>query len=301
MSFNEKNMTVVVMPSEHAALDSFPLRYGIRFSDEEKTQIDLFDCKDHKETRNKRLKVTANFIGQDDEILTGRFILSDQNPPRTVVTVIRPDNESEDSLSDLLTLLRKKKKISVEDLLEWHPLYLKGAANTFEQLIELIGKKHGLVSKKEQEDLKATLNEVFKHWEQAEDELREVKGENQNLAMENQEQKEEIERLKAEKAKAVSQDQVVMQDEPRILIKVDRDINYHGSRTTRLTFEDGSQNWMKVATFDQDLSVTKRAENYIGKRVRTSCWNPKNDPGKWSRMGYFRNIYLADYPPTQPG
>jgi hypothetical protein len=39
MSFNEKNMTVVVMPSEHAALDSFPLRYGIRFSDEEKLKL----------------------------------------------------------------------------------------------------------------------------------------------------------------------------------------------------------------------------------------------------------------------
>ncbi len=71
MSFKEKNMTVLVMPNEHAALDSFPLRYGISYSDSDKTQIDLFDCKDHKETHDKRLKVTANFQGEDDEVLTG--------------------------------------------------------------------------------------------------------------------------------------------------------------------------------------------------------------------------------------
>ena len=27
------------------------------------------------------------------------------------------------------------------------------------------------------------------------------------------------------------------------------------------------------------------------KKVKTSCWDPIREPGKWSSQGYFRNVY----------
>jgi hypothetical protein len=54
---------------------------------------------------------------------------------------------------------------------------------------------------------------------------------------------------------------------------------------------DGTQRHMKTTTFDRDGSITRKAKELVGSRVRTTCWDPIGSPGKWSRQGYFRNIY----------
>ena len=54
---------------------------------------------------------------------------------------------------------------------------------------------------------------------------------------------------------------------------------------------DGVRLYMKTITFDSYLSVTAKAKTLVGKKVRTSCWDPIREPGKWSSQGYFRNVY----------
>jgi hypothetical protein len=78
------------------------------------------------------------------------------------------------------------------------------------------------------------------------------------------------------------------------LIEVREQQFFRGSNCTILMLSDGSQRHMKIATFDPAGKVTKKAISLVGRRVRTSCWDPVQEPGKWSRQGYFRNIYLAE-------
>jgi len=66
---------------------------------------------------------------------------------------------------------------------------------------------------------------------------------------------------------------------------------YRGSINTILTFGNGSQQTIKVKTFDKDLKVTKKAKSLIDCKVKTTSWDPVNSPGKWSSQGYFRQIY----------
>ena len=41
----------------------------------------------------------------------------------------------------------------------------------------------------------------------------------------------------------------------------------------------------------RDLNITAKAKSLVGKKVKTSCWDPIGETGKWTRQGYFRNIY----------
>jgi uracil-DNA glycosylase len=82
----------------------------------------------------------------------------------------------------------------------------------------------------------------------------------------------------------------------KILEAVNTEVNYRGSSCTELVMDDGTRLYMKTATFDKDLSITAKAKSLIGKKVKTSCWDPIGEFGKWSRQGYFRNIYeLSDF------
>ncbi len=63
-----------------------------------------------------------------------------------------------------------------------------------------------------------------------------------------------------------------------------------GSLCTRLTFDDGSRKYMKNSTWDNSGEVERKAINLVGKRVRTTCWDPVGTT-RWSDMNYFKNIY----------
>ena len=66
---------------------------------------------------------------------------------------------------------------------------------------------------------------------------------------------------------------------------------HRGSSCTELVMEDGTRLYMKTITFDRDLQVTAKAKTLVGRKVKTSCWDPIREPGKWSSQGYFRNVY----------
>ena len=68
-----------------------------------------------------------------------------------------------------------------------------------------------------------------------------------------------------------------------------------GSLFTELVMEDEARLHMKTSSFDKDLSITAKAQSLIGRKVKTSSWNPINEPRKWSKHDYFKNIYeLSD-------
>ena len=104
----------------------------------------------------------------------------------------------------------------------------------------------------------------------------------------------ENERLKLEKAQANAKGKQVTEHQGLILKFVETDIIIGNHLNTVLHFENGSRKTIKVITWDKDLSVTKKAQSLIGRRVMTTCWDPKDRPGIFSNMGYFNNIYEVD-------
>jgi hypothetical protein len=81
---------------------------------------------------------------------------------------------------------------------------------------------------------------------------------------------------------------------PDALVTIKENEMVRGSSCTVLVLGDGSQRHMKTSTFDPDGSITTKAKSLVGSRIRTTCWDPKDSPGRWSSQGYFRNIYAAE-------
>lgn len=66
------------------------------------------------------------------------------------------------------------------------------------------------------------------------------------------------------------------------LMEVREDVVISGTRCTVLVFSDGSTQHMKTATFDPQGSITAKAKRMLGMAVKTTCWNPRSAPGRWS-------------------
>ena len=315
MKYGSPKLLVDVVKHEHANMDSFPFRYGIHF--ERTTILDLFNCKNYEwQEFEVKFKVEANFVGKNGAIEKGIFIIMYTDFPNPkVVTVMREGIETEIHLSSLLKSLRKANTITPQKLIELHPLYIAGEANTFEKLaarlysaenstalsneeLEAIKieakreaeedyKKNLLELEKENERIRAIAQEAIKGMSDAGEALGAKEVENKKLQDENKKLQEEIEQGKQRGSK-------VIVDEGQILANVETNVMYRGSINTILTMKDGSKKTIKIETFDRNLAVTKKAQSLIGKKVKTTAWDPINEPGKWSRQGYFRHIYEVD-------
>jgi hypothetical protein len=106
--------------------------------------------------------------------------------------------------------------------------------------------------------------------------------------------KEDEARYKVETTAAGKEGSVATLSSPDTLMEVRESQIIRGSHCTVLLMGDGRTLHMKTSTFDRDGSVTNKAKELIGCRVRTTCWDPIGAPGKWSRQGYFRNIYIVE-------
>jgi hypothetical protein len=93
---------------------------------------------------------------------------------------------------------------------------------------------------------------------------------------------------------AKSEKSVAILSEPDALVSIKENQIVRGSACTVLVMGDGSQRHMKTSTFDPDGAITQKAKTLVGSRVRTTCWDPKGSPGRWSSQGYFRNIYSVE-------
>ncbi len=311
MKYGSSKLLVDVVKHEHANMDSFPFRYGIHY--EKTTALDLFNCKNYEwQEFEVKFKVDANFVGNNGNVEKGIFIIRyTEYPNPKVVTVMRHGIETEIHLSSLLSSLRKENKITPQKLIELHPYYISGEANTFEKLAQKLYSKN--ISNQELEKIKNDAKQ------QAEENYRktllELENENErirNIAneavksmsvagealgkkeKENEKLRNEIIKLNNEKERGKLKGNNVIVEEPQILEKVETNVLYRGSINTILTFRNGSVKTIKISTFDKDLQVTKKAQSLIGKKVKTTSWDPINEPGKWSSQGYFRQIYEVE-------
>ena len=106
---------------------------------------------------------------------------------------------------------------------------------------------------------------------------------------------EELEQFRSQQSITNAQGSTQTLERMKILEAVNTEVNHRGSSCTELVMGDGTRLYMKTITFDRGLIVTAKAKSLVGKKVKTSCWDPISEPGKWSRQGYFRNVYaLSD-------
>jgi len=269
----------------------------------------LYKASDWEKQTNDRYKVTASFQDVRGNEQRGTFILmKTQSPILKVVTIWRNDQKNEFYLSELMTRLRKDKKITALDLIDLHPRYMSGELVTMSALFDALLMKKGSALKETdpdiEEKIKAKYEDQIKKLQNETSRVREiaevaVKGlkEQENI---NREQKNDYDLLASEFEEYKKENQRAASD--RItsiatlsgittLIAVNRNIMHRGSSCTELVLSNNDRKYMKTVTFDPSLAVTTKAETLIDRQVKTTCWDPVNQPGYWSSQGYFRGIY----------
>jgi len=266
------------------------LRYGFSFSSDSTLELTYSDSSlKPDKTFKDRYNVIADFKNpNNNKTDQGRFYLLNQHKNQSanydeVVTVIRTsgDTQTEHHLSAVIRSLRESGDISVDELIEMHPLYLNGKVKKHSDLIKI------LVDKKSSDEISRIQNIA----DDAVTKYDELKLENERLMQENKRMEEELNEFRAQEQIANSEGSTQTLEREKILVAVNTEVNHRGSSCTELVMEDGVRLYMKTITFDRDLSVTAKAKTLVGKKVRTSCWDPIREPGKWSSQGYFRNVY----------
>ena len=99
--------------------------------------------------------------------------------------------------------------------------------------------------------------------------------------------------ISTESQLARNQKQVLTHFPPKVLLKVNEGVVHANSTCTELVFDDGDRRWMKIQTFDKNGTVTQKAKSLVNQRVYITSWDTINEPLKWTKLGYFRNIYKA--------
>lgn len=300
-------LNVDLYANEHANMDSFPFRYGFQFQRDR--TIELYDVSNWEKQKNDRVKLTASFQDIYGNEQSGTFILMETSSPiLKVVTVWRNDQKNEFYLSELMTRLRKDNKITVSDLIDLHPRYMSGELVTMSALFDALVAKKGANLKETNPDIEEQIKAKY------EDQLNKLKNETSRVrgiaevavkGLKDQEkiikrQKSDYDLLAAEFEEYKKENQRAANDritsvatlsEITTLTSVNRNIMHRGSSCTELVFSNGERKYMKTVTFDPTFSVTVKAEGLINREVKTTCWDPVSQPGKWSNQGYFRGIY----------
>ena len=300
-------------------MDSLPLRFGVHFSSD--TQIALFDCKDlgPDYRYSERHHFEAQFSDVNDpksKPLLGHFVLVDKygDGRWALVTVwCGDDRDTEFYLSETLKQMRLNGKLTPAKLIKMHPHYVKGEVNNSGALVDFLVKDltqgerdkvraleqkanadaekklaDDAIYKKEIDRVKSVGYEAITALEDKE--IENQKQHQKILELEERERK----RLQAEETRALSERSTATLSNSDTLTKVVLQVSHRGSSCTVITLGDNTKRYLKTATFDQDGKVTARAQSLLGKRVRTTCWDPIYEPGKWSSQGYFRDIYELD-------
>lgn len=316
---------VLVPSNSHANLDSLPLRFGIHYLTD--TVVELLDCKDlgPDERYADRRHYEARIDDPNDPVAPpqiGHFVLADryQKGEWTLVTVWRNDVDSEYFLSRTLRQLREDDFLSPEILLKIHPYYRNGQINSSAALIRFMSRQIASADLARLEESERTAHQkaelALAELAQAQSDaanatadaarargialeaievVEDLTEKNQRLDEENRLLKlREHQRFEEEKLRASEERSIATLAAPDILMSVEENVFFKGSRCTILTFGDKSSRHMKTATFDPGGQITAKAQTLVGKRVRTVCWDPITEPGKWSRQGYFRNVFQLD-------
>jgi hypothetical protein len=322
---------VYVVQKDHANMDSFPFRFGLHFKKDLILDVfDVTGWRSDAQDGD-RFHVDASFRSPESPkgpVHRAHFVLLSGAMPK-VVTVWRTDDvTTETYLSELIRSLRRDRFVTVADLLRLHPEHISGGLRTAAQLFarlvadrtEADRMRLEAAERGSQVDAQRLLDELANAKQAA------VAAEERAQQEAAARQKAESERHEAEQVaysqvqaasdlqaavalrdtqiaqlqkslmeeRRAAQDEgmkVVIAEQPDILVDVNEAVTYKGSSCTELVMADGSRLYMKTATFDRLGRVTARAKSLKGQKVKTTCWDPFDKPGYWSRQGYFRNVY----------
>ena len=291
--------TVVIKQNEHANLDSFPLRYGFVF--EKDTQLEIHcDPSTLRPDKNPKYKNRYNVIAKFTNPTNNRtergvfYLINNQNNKfydnDKVITVIRylDEAENEHHLSEVLKSLRISNEITPQDLIKFHPLYMTRQLSTHADLIRILAEKK---STKEILKIQSIADQAIQRYE---GQITKLNDELITLRNINTEIQNELNEYKIHENKANSVGSTQTLEEAKILVDVHPNVMFGNSSCTQLVMGDGTKLHMKTSTFDKNLKITAKAKLLKGRKVRTSCWDPINQPGKFSSKGYFRNLYALN-------
>ena len=300
-------LEVLVISSEHANCDSLPLRYGMYFEQDATIILTRISYSRKAQKITDRIGVTAHFLDSNNLDQFGEFVIGTRsgfNRP-ILITVWRNDADTERHLSEVMISLRKRGWLSPIALRELHPKYIAGDISTHADLVELLAKNLS-------EERVKSLREIVTNYENKMNTVKaerdsalktasETKMHNDLLTKDNAEKdrvlsfyREELERYKRDELEAKSDGKEAILSSPDILKDVLTNQPHRGSLCTILIMGDGTRRYMKTSIFDTRGTVTAHAISLKNKRVRISFWDPINEPGKWSKQGYFRNVYAVE-------
>lgn len=312
-------------------MDSLPFRFGLHFKKDLILDVfDVTGWRPDGQASD-RFHADASFRSPElpkGPIHRGHFVLLDGALPK-VVTVWRTDDlTTETYLSELIRNLRRDRVVTVVDLLKLHPEHVSGGLRTAAQLFaRLVADRTDadrarleVAEKRSQADAQKMLDELADAKQaladaeeraqreaaarqRAETERGEaeqvaysqvrVASDLQTAVAQRDAQIAQLQRELMEERRAAQDDgmSLVVTKQPDVLVEVNDDVLYRGSMCTELVMGDGSRLYMKTSTFDRLRRVTAKAKSLKEQRVKTTCWDPYDKPGYWSRRGYFRNIY----------
>ena len=86
-------------------------------------------------------------------------------------------------------------------------------------------------------------------------------------------------------------DKIVINND--ILVSVEETERY-GTKCIKLNFQNSSPKYQDIKVFDKTNSSWENANALIGKSVQVTCWDPIDEPGKWSNDNWYKDIFLLD-------
>ena len=242
---------VKVEKNGHANLDSFPYRYGFSGS------------KDFNLKLNYELKITpagkrrinvkkAKFKNPETgNIEIGNFVLE----RNIVVTVIRHDIKTEATISKVISVLRKHKYITVDDLINYfHPLYLNGEIETHEDLRQYLKDYMSSDSPERISEMEATIALTVQELEKEKAEHNLTK---EKLEKSEQRNKNLEERLKQFQPIADSRNEEVKKEGTNQRSKEFPDVDWNKNTVTSAIFSDWCVigDFLCVYLFDRDKPI----------------------------------------------
>lgn len=277
--------------SDHAMLDTFPLRFGIIpprhvYLDNVQRDLKATNNQKPKEIELGNYHATANCfdVNRQSLIASGRFVLSSHKKHRLYPTLITAfSNEydpAERSVSDLIRSLRDQKEIDTDFIIDYlHQPYRQGKISSSLELYKclvMLGVKKELneyegaieKAKAEREEALIKLDELEKRIVAE----RETSLQNEKLRRDYRGEEIEVAPICTLKAVAVKK-----------RVKGNEDV----VDCTYLSFEEAVPERKMDYIFDRDGRITDRAYELVGRKVYTTTWKPEI----FKPMEWFRGIY----------
>jgi hypothetical protein len=278
---NQKITTqkIFIACNEHANLDSLPLRFGFNFDTNQNVELKIFNVTPHENFTNRLVYDASIYSPMTNYYERGTFIViqDEYNKTPKLVTAWRQNKDDEKYLSELMKNLRKDKLIDADWLKSKHYLYLNGTISKSSDILDILIQENAEIHRDKYEvlvdDLQTQISKEKSRADEAEKKYNDL--------------------FEKEQMKASKSGNRAVATVPEKLVEVKENTLHNNSLCTVLVMESGTKWYMKTSMFDQNLLVTRKAKTLINKSIRVTSWDPLRQPGRWSSLNYFRNVYAV--------